>query len=392
MTKFIRKIFIKDYQNVEDSKVREKHGILASIFGIIANLLLFSFKIAVGVLSFSMAIIADALNNLTDFFSCIVNLIGFKVASKPADKDHPYGHERIEYLAGLIISFVIVVAAVLLFSSSVQELISPSKEIDITILPFIIMPVAIVVKILLGLFYRSIGKAINSLSLKAAMEDSFNDALVTTFVLIAQLIQYYNPSAWYIDSSVSLILSLFVFYSGIKMIKETMSPLIGKAPELKNVEEIKSAIKEINGVIGIHDMIFHSYGPTKNYLTLHIEVDGKLNLFDAHEIADEVETFVKTKYMIDTTVHIDPVDIESKEYVELKNKITSILKNIDESLSFHDLRKLDVQNKPRIMFDIEINEKCKIQSQDIANEVIQKIKELYPTYKIEIKIDNNYIG
>lgn len=392
MTKFIRKIFIKDYQNVEDSKVREKHGILASIFGIIANLLLFSFKIAVGILSFSMAIIADALNNLTDFFSCIVNLIGFKVASKPADKDHPYGHERIEYLAGLIISFVIVVAAVLLFSSSVQELISPSKEIDITILPFIIMPVAIVAKILLGLFYRSIGKAINSLSLKAAMEDSFNDALVTTFVLIAQLIQYYNPSAWYIDSSVSLILSLFVFYSGIKMIKETMSPLIGKAPELKNVEEIKSAIKEINGVIGIHDMIFHSYGPTKNYLTLHIEVDGKLNLFDAHEIADEVETFVKTKYMIDTTVHIDPVDIESKEYVELKNKITSILKNIDESLSFHDLRKLDVQNKPRIMFDIEINEKCKIQSQDIANEVIQKIKELYPTYKIEIKIDNNYIG
>ena len=392
MTKFIRKIFIKDYQNVEDSKVREKHGILASIFGIIANLLLFSFKIAVGVLSFSMAIIADALNNLTDFFSCIVNLIGFKVASKPADKDHPYGHERIEYLSGLIISFVIVVAAVLLFSSSVQELISPSKEIDITILPFIIMPVAIVVKILLGLFYRSIGKAINSLSLKAAMEDSFNDALVTTFVLIAQLIQYYNPSAWYIDSSVSLILSLFVFYSGIKMIKETMSPLIGKAPELKNVEEIKSAIKEINGVIGIHDMIFHSYGPTKNYLTLHIEVDGKLNLFDAHEIADEVETFVKTKYMIDTTVHIDPVDIESKEYVELKNKITSILKNIDEYLSFHDLRKLDVQNKPRIMFDIEINEKCKIQSQDIANEVIQKIKELYPTYKIEIKIDNNYIG
>lgn len=392
MTKFIRKIFIKDYQNIEDAKVRESHGILASIFGIIVNLLLFSFKIVVGVLSFSMAIIADALNNLTDFFSCIVNLIGFKVASKPADKDHPYGHERIEYLAGLIISFVIVVAAVLLFASSIQELISPSKEIDITIWPFIIMPVAIVVKIFLGLFYRGMGKAINSLSLKAAMKDSFNDGLVTTFVLIAQLIQYYVPSTWYIDSSVSLILSLFVLYSGIKMVKETMSPLIGSAPELKNVEEIKNDIKMLNGVIGIHDMIFHSYGPTKNYLTLHIEVDGKLNLFDAHEIADEVENFVKTKYMIDTTVHIDPVDVDSKEFIELKNRISSILKNIDESLSFHDLRKIDVQNKPRILFDIEINDKCKIQIQDIAHQVINELKEFYPLYKIEIKIDNNYIG
>ena len=392
MTKFIRKLFIKNYTEIENPKVREAHGIMASIFGIITNLFLFCFKIIVGLLTFSMSIIADAINNLTDFFSCGINLIGFKVASKPADKDHPYGHERIEYLAGLIISFVIVVVAVLLFNSSIQELISPEKTMISSIWPFVIMPIAIVVKIGLGLFYRSIGKTINSLSLKAAMQDSINDAIVTAVVLIAQIIQFYIPECWYIDSSVSLVLSLFVLYSGIKMIKETMSPLIGKAPELKNVEEIKEDVKKIDGVIGIHDMIFHSYGPTKNYLTLHIEVDGKLNLFDAHTIADEVETFINKKYFIDATVHIDPVDIESQDFNKLKNKINQIVKNIDQCLSFHDLRKIDVASNPRIIFDLEINDKCKKDPQDLVSIIIEELKKDYPDYKIEIKADNNYIG
>lgn len=392
MTKFIRKLFIKNYTEIENPKVREAHGIMASIFGIITNLFLFCFKITVGLLTFSMSIIADAINNLTDFFSCGINLIGFKVASKPADKDHPYGHERIEYLAGLIISFVIVVVAVLLFNSSIQELISPEKTMISSIWPFVIMPIAIVVKIGLGLFYRSIGKTINSLSLKAAMQDSINDAIVTAVVLIAQIIQFYIPECWYIDSSVSLVLSLFVLYSGIKMIKETMSPLIGKAPELKNVEEIKEDVKKIDGVIGIHDMIFHSYGPTKNYLTLHIEVDGKLNLFDAHTIADEVETFINKKYFIDATVHIDPVDIESQDFNKLKNKINQIVKNIDQCLSFHDLRKIDVASNPRIIFDLEINDKCKKDPQDLVSIIIEELKKDYPDYKIEIKADNNYIG
>lgn len=392
MTKFIRKLFIKNYTEIENPKVREAHGIMASIFGIITNLFLFCFKITVGLLTFSMSIIADAINNLTDFFSCGINLIGFKVASKPADKDHPYGHERIEYLAGLIISFVIVVVAVLLFNSSIQELISPEKTMISSIWPFAIMPIAIVVKIGLGLFYRSIGKTINSLSLKAAMQDSINDAIVTAVVLIAQIIQFYIPECWYIDSSVSLVLSLFVLYSGIKMIKETMSPLIGKAPELKNVEEIKEDVKKIDGVIGIHDMIFHSYGPTKNYLTLHIEVDGKLNLFDAHTIADEVETFINKKYFIDATVHIDPVDIESQDFNKLKNKINQIVKNIDQCLSFHDLRKIDVASNPRIIFDLEINDKCKKDPQDLVSIIIEELKKDYPDYKIEIKADNNYIG
>ncbi len=392
MTKFIRKLFIKNYTEIENPKVREAHGIMASIFGIITNLFLFCFKITIGLLTFSMSIIADAINNLTDFFSCGINLIGFKVASKPADKDHPYGHERIEYLAGLIISFVIVVVAVLLFNSSIQELISPEKTMISSIWPFVIMPIAIVVKIGLGLFYRSIGKTINSLSLKAAMQDSINDAIVTAVVLIAQIIQFYIPECWYIDSSVSLVLSLFVLYSGIKMIKETMSPLIGKAPELKNVEEIKEDVKKIDGVIGIHDMIFHSYGPTKNYLTLHIEVDGKLNLFDAHTIADEVETFINKKYFIDATVHIDPVDIESQDFNKLKNKINQIVKNIDQCLSFHDLRKIDVASNPRIIFDLEINDKCKNDPQDLVSIIIEELKKDYPDYKIEIKADNNYIG
>ena len=205
MITFLRKLFIKNYKDIGNQKVREEHGILAAIGGIIINLVLFSIKLLIGIFTLSMSIISDAINNLTDLFSCLVNLVGFKFANKPADKDHPYGHERIEYIAGMIVSFVIVAVAILLAYSSVTKLISQEDVVKYNIWTFVVLGVAILAKLLLGYFYYGLGKAINSVTLKASMQDSFNDAISTGAVLIASLIQYYYPSAWWIDGGISLL-------------------------------------------------------------------------------------------------------------------------------------------------------------------------------------------
>ena len=392
MITFLRKLFIKNYQDTSSQKVREAHGILASCGGILVNLVLFAFKLLIGIITVSMSVISDAINNLTDFFSCIVNLIGFKVASKPADKDHPFGHERIEYLSGLIISFVIVAAGLLLIYSSISALLEGSSEISINIYTFIILSVSIVIKLGLGLFYRGLGKAINSVSLKASMQDSLNDALVTTFVLICSIIQFYFPSLWYLDAAVSIVVSLFVLFAGAKMIKETSAPLIGVRPEVKNVLKVKEEVLKIPGVLGVHDMVFHSYGPTKVFLTIHIEVDGNMNLFKSHDIADEVEHLVKTKFMLDATVHIDPIDVESPEYQELKEKITKIIRSIDETLSFHDLRIIKSSSGNRVSFDIALPIDYKCKKSDLAKKIREAINEIDKTYVVVINFDDNYVG
>lgn len=392
MITFLRKLFIKNYQDTNSPKVREAHGILASCGGVIINLILFTFKLVIGIITLSMSVISDAINNLTDFFSCIVNLIGFKVASKPADKNHPFGHERIEYLSGLIISFVIVACGLLLIYSSVSTLMEGQSEISINIYTFIILGVSILVKLLLGLFYRGLGKVINSVSLKAAMQDSINDVIVTSFVLISSIIQYFYPSLWYLDASVSIVVALFVLFAGAKMIKETSAPLIGVRPEASNVLSIKEEVLKIDGVIGVHDMLFHSYGPTKVYLTLHIEVNGNLNLFSAHDIADNVEHFINEKFSIDATVHIDPIDVESKEYQKLSLDLKNILLDINKDFTFHDLRIVKTHGGNRICFDIALPIDTKCDKDKLTQNIKTKLNGEYKDYEIDINIDDNYMG
>lgn len=392
MTKFIRKIFIKNYEDVTNQKVRTDHGILASIVGIVTNLLLFAFKLIIGILTFSISVISDAINNLTDLFSCFVNLIGFKVASKPADKDHPFGHERVEYVSALIISFVIVGASVLLIYSSITTLVEANLELNITIWTFVILSVSIVAKIFLGLFYWSMGKAINSVSLKAAMKDSLNDVVITLFVLIISIINFYMPELWYLDPIASILIALVILIAGIKMIKEASSPLIGIRPDENLVKNIKEELLKFNNVLGVHDMLFHSYGPTKTYLSLHVETYGNMNLFEAHEIADEIENYLKDKYSINAIVHMDPVDVESKLYKEVKEYLENILNRLDKNLKFHDLRVNMCKNKKCIAFDIELNDSCKENKENLSKTIIKELNSYYTGYEIVINYDDNYIG
>ena len=304
MVTLLRKIFIKNYDKVNDPKVREKHGLLASIGGIFTNIVLFIIKLIIGIFAGSMAIISDAINNLTDLISCVVSLVGFKLANKPADEDHPYGHERIEYITGMIVSFIIIAVGILLCYTSIKSLINKDIDPTFTIASFIVLAVAILGKILLGLFYNGIGNAINSVSIKASRQDSFNDALSTTVVLIATIVKFFVPSLWWLDPALSIAISLLILYSGIKLVGETISPLIGLTPDSEFVQNITKEVLSYKEVLGIHDVICHSYGPSKVFMTLHAEVDGYANIMDIHDVIDNIEMSVGKKFGIEITIHM----------------------------------------------------------------------------------------
>lgn len=390
MITLIRKIFIKDYQNVKDKKVREKHGTLASIGGILTNIVLFTIKFVIGLIAGSMAIISDAINNLTDLFSCVVSLLGFKIASKPADKDHPYGHERVEYVTGMIISFIIIAVGIVLGYTAITALINKSYGSEFTIASFIVLGVAIIGKILLGLFYNGMGKAIDSVSLKASKQDSFNDAISTGAVLAASLVAYFVPELSWLDPAMSIAIALLIIWSGIGLIKETVSPLIGLTPDSEFVKEIVKDVTSYEGVLGIHDLVVHSYGPSKIFITLHVEVDGYKNVMELHDLIDNIELEVGEKYGIEFTIHMDPIDTKNKEIPLLKEVIAKTLKEIDEKLTFHDLRLVAGPTHTNVLFDVVLPLGHKLDSQEIVKALKKEIKNLNKKYNTVIKIDNAY--
>ena len=390
MITLLRKIFIKNYDKVNDPKVREKHGLLASIGGIFTNIVLFVIKLIIGIFAGSMAIISDAINNLTDLISCVVSLFGFKLANKPADEDHPYGHERIEYITGMIVSFIIIAVGIVLGYTSIKSLINKDIDPTFTIASFIVLGVAILGKVLLGLFYNGIGNAINSVSIKASRQDSFNDAISTTIVLIATIIKFYVPSLWWLDPALSIAISLFILYSGIKLVGETVSPLIGLTPDSEFVQNITKEVLSHKEVLGVHDVICHSYGPSKIFMTLHAEVDGYANIMEIHDVIDNIEMSVGKKFGVEITIHMDPIDTKNPEIPLLKEKIKEILESLDKEISFHDLRLVAGPTHTNVLFDIVVPLKTKIEKSVIMNTLQKNIKLLDQKYNLVIKIDTKY--
>ncbi|MCQ2078412.1 MAG: cation diffusion facilitator family transporter, partial [Bacteroidaceae bacterium] len=359
-------IFIKDYQNVRDKKVREKHGLVASIGGVIVNIILFVVKFLIGVLVGSRAIISDAINNLTDLVSNIVSLFGFKIASRPADKKHPYGHERVEYITGMIVSFIIIAVAIVLGYTSIMALVSHDVNVTFTIASFIVLAVAIVGKILLGLFYNGMGKAIDSVSLKANMQDSINDAISTGAVLVSSLVIYFVPSLWWLDPAVSIAVAIFILYSGIKLVMETVSPLIGLTPDSDFVKEILKEVMSFKGVLGIHDLVVHSYGETKIFITLHVEVDAYVDVMESHDLIDNIESEIGKKFGVELTIHMDPVDTKNPEIVILKEEIAKALGKFNAGLTFHDLRIVKGVTHTNVLFDVVLPLECHLNQDEVV--------------------------
>lgn len=392
MITLIRKLFIKDYKNVNDPKVREKHGSVASIFGMATNVFLFVIKFIIGIIAASISIISDAINNLTDLFSNVASLIGFKIANKPADKKHPYGHERVEYLTGMIISFIIIAVGIILGYTAINEIIQKEAGNSYDFWAFIVLGVAILGKILLGLFYRGMGKAINSVSLKASMQDSFNDVISTALVFVAALIQYFvGDSVWWLDPVMSIGIAIFIIYSGVKLVLETSSPLIGLSPETDFVKSVINDVLSHEGALGIHDIVCHSYGPTKKFITLHVEVDGYKNVMDLHDMIDNIENDIREKYQCEITIHMDPIDTKNKEIPILKEVILKTIKNINEEITFHDLRLVSGPTHVNVLFDVVVPPIKGLDGKMVVEELKREITKVDKKYHLVVKVDNSYV-
>lgn len=396
MTNLLRKLFIKDFNNTSEPKVRQKHGILAALVGAVSNLLLFSFKLLIGLIVQSMTIITDAINNLTDMSSCVVNLVGFRLSSKPADKDHPYGHERIEYIAGLIISFIIIALAIMLGYTTIIRLINKdytTYDTKTFIIAIVILSVAILGKLWQGLFYRKIAKLINSVSLKASAQDSINDVISTSFVLIATILEFVLAKyEVHLDAYFSLAVAVFIIVSGVKLAIETANPLIGITPDNELVKNAVADILNYPGVLGVHDIMCHSYGPTKVFMTLHVEVDQDVNVNTSHDLIDVIENQVGLKYNMLVTIHMDPIDTKSPLVLSLKEKTSQILAKFNPRLTFHDFRIVKGDTHTNIMFDVVVPYDLKITEQELYTYLDGEFKKIDPYYFLVLKVDNDYTG
>ena len=389
MQKLLVKLFIKDYQKINDSKVRSKYGTLSGIIGIISNLILCSIKIILGILTTSLSILADGINNLTDAGSSVITLIGFKLSSIPADEDHPFGHERIEYITGLIISFLILIIGFSLCKESISKLINKEVSQSISIIIIIVMIMSILIKLWQSIFYRKMAKAIHSEALIASSKDSLNDCISTTAVIIGLIL--FKITSWQpIDSILGMIVAIFIIISGLKMVFETVNPLIGTKPSQEEINSITKKILSYPGIIGVHDLVIHHYGSCTTFATVHAEVPSDEDIVTSHDIVDNIERDFRNELGIDLTIHMDPVDINNPQTNELKEKILHIIKDINTDLSIHDFRVVYGETHTNLVFDVAMPVKFSCTKKELRELIISEIKKIDENYFAIIQIDQLY--
>ena len=359
MVTLLRKLFIKNYQDVDNIDVRYAHGRFASGFGILTNAILIAMKLGAAIYSaylnhwiFSLALIGDAINNASDAASSIITLIGFKLSKKPADASHPFGHQRIEYIAGLVVAVFVVAAAAELLISSIEKIIA-GEEAVYDLVAVIIMFASVLLKIFQGYVNLGIGKAINSPSLKATATDSFTDSISTSVIAILGLVSLFYPLG-FLDGYLGIALSLLIAYSGVKMIKETSSPLIGEAVSKEYVDKIKKAVMAHEMVKGVHDVICHSYGPNANFISLHAEVDSSLPILKIHDEIDNIEEEIRRKFNVEITIHMDPILLNDPETEETKRRCIKALNAFDGNITLHDFRLVKGDTHVNVIFDVVV--------------------------------------
>ena len=384
MTDLICKIFIKD-KDASDKKTREAYGTLAGTVGIIVNFLLCAFKTVAGLLCGSVAMIADAFNNLSDAGGQVISIISFKISSKPADREHPYGHARIEYIASLAVSFLIILIGVELLGSSLKKISSPEKT-AFELISAIILAVSVLAKVWLFFFNRKIAKKINSNIMKATATDSLSDAIATLAVLISTLIlKFFGID---IDAYMGIAVSILIFIAGIKVLNEAKNFIIGTAPDKQTVDNIKELVLSYDGVIGIHDLMVHSYGTGTTIASLHAEVDGSTDIFITHDMIDNIEKKLRTELGITCTIHMDPIVTDDEAVNSMRIMVSKIVSEIDESWNIHDFRMVVGATHTNLIFDAVIPFECKLSEQQINELIEKKIKEkLGDNYFVVLTID-----
>lgn len=387
MREFLVKKFIKNYEQIDDSKVREQYGVLSSIVGIFCNIILFVLKFIIGTMANSIAIISDGFNNLSDCASCIVTLFGYKMAAKPADKDHPFGHGRMEYLTSLVIAVVILFVGVELLKGSWAKIWQP-EQVEFSVVAVCSVVISVLIKVWMGFFNRNLGKKINSTVMLATSKDSFNDVLATSATLIALVAALFTDAP--IDGIIGIVVSVFILISGYGIIKETVDQLLGQPADPKLVNDIKNMVEETDVAIGMHDLIIHSYGPGKLIGSVHVEVDGKGDIMEIHDAIDELERNIYDELNVMITIHMDPVETDNEEINKCKALLEKILCEIDSNLSMHDFRIVSGPSHTNLIFDIVLPYECKLSEKFIKEEIDRRLKNCDKVYYTVITFDKNF--
>ncbi|MGN0703403.1 MAG: cation diffusion facilitator family transporter [Lentihominibacter sp.] len=387
MGKLLIRIFVKDHENTDDPKVRERYGKFAGIVGIISNLILCIMKILIGLVSRSIAIIADGINNLADASSSIITLVGFKLASQPEDEDHPYGHARIEYLTGLFISIVIIVIGLQLLRTSIDKILHPDP-LEFSYLTIIILVAAILIKLWQSLFNRSIGRKIRSVTLMATAADSRNDVISTSVVLISVIVGKFTGIQT--DGYMGCLVALFIIWSGIQLVRETTSPLLGEAPDHELVNSITEIVKKEPGVLGIHDLMVHNYGPGKIFASMHIEVDADGDLMESHDMIDNIEKTVKETLRVEFVVHMDPVKTDDPLITKMKKIIADALQPLDGVDNIHDFRIVPGPTHTNIIFDVVLSAGCRLSEKEITEIAAEAARAADEKFYVVITFDRAY--
>lgn len=390
MIEFLLKVFVPNYKNTKDQKVRTSYGILGSVIGLISNIVLVVGKLCVGILFFNISIIADALNNLSDFFNCFLNLFGFKFSSKPADKDHPYGHQRMEYVISLIVAVIIITLGLNIIKEAITSIINPPQAYsNFPIASIIVLLISILIKIFQSIAYYSLGKRISSISLIALGKDSRNDVISTGGVFCGIIISYYTGFTQ-IDGIIAILVGLFIIYSGCGILKETSDTLIGEKPDEKLIDSFVTLIKSDKNVLGVHDLEMHSYGQNNIFASIHVEVDGAKDVYESHDMIDNLERLAYEKLNIKTVIHMDPIKVNDKQTDRCKEIISKVVKNISLELTFHDFRIVSGPSHINVIFDLVIPNDLKEKENDIINQIIKEVEKIDNTLNLRITIDEQY--
>ena len=373
-------------QKTISGQERTKKGIIAGILGLITNILLFVAKFAIGLFSGSVSIMADAINSLSDTASSILTLVGFKIAAKPADQEHPFGHERFEYISGLFVSIIITYVGFQFLDASIRKIFRP-EHLVLTPIVFLVLIFSILLKLLQGRMYTRFSKTIQSEALKATAKDSYNDVFTTLAVLVSAGIERFT--GWRIDGYVGFVLAGYIIFSGIMMLRDFVYELLGSRPTAEESKTMEKQLSSYKSILGFHDLLVHNYGPNKKFASVHIEVDDSLNLNEAHKIIDIIEKDFKKTLDVDLVCHLDPVAIHNEQYRKILKQLRQIIKELGEELRLHDLR--IIRKGKELQFDIVVPQNFKLPDDVLEEKIRQAIEKKVGSFELDITFDHNYL-
>lgn len=388
MFEFICKLFIKDYNNTEDKTVREKYGTIFSIFSIVCNCIMVIFKLIISFITNSVSIRADGLNNLSDMGSNLATFFGFKLSNKHADGDHPYGHGRMEYVSGMIVSFLILLMGFEALKEAIDKIIHP-QDLQYSSIALIVLLFSIGIKLIMMRVNNKAGKKIKSETLLAAGQDSMNDSIMTCATLISLLLFKFTKIN--LDAYIGFVVSLFVLKSGIEIFKNVLNTILGSAPDKELLKEIEKTVLKHKEIHGIHDLLLHDYGPSQMFMTFHAEVDADANILETHDVIDNIEEELLNKFQILTTIHMDPVDFKDKNKSRINKKVRELVKEVNEKYTIHDFRVVKGPTHTNLVFDLLLPAGDESSHEEIAKKVQDKVSAYNKTYKCVIKVEHSFV-